>query len=36
MGIRVTAVHTFVTKLFGTSFTLDDKTVFRFEPSANC
>ena len=36
MGIRVTAVHTFVTKLFGASFNLDDKTVFRFEPAANC
>ena len=36
MGIRVTAVHAFVTRLFGASFNLDDKTVFRFEPSANC
>jgi hypothetical protein len=36
MGIRVVARHTFVTRLFGTSFDLDDKTIFRFEPSANC
>jgi Flp pilus assembly protein TadG len=36
LGIRVVATHTFVTKMFGTSFQLDDKTVFRFEPSANC
>jgi Flp pilus assembly protein TadG len=36
MGIRVIADHTFVTRLFGASFTLDDKTVFRFEPSATC
>jgi Flp pilus assembly protein TadG len=36
LGIRVVATHSFVTKMFGTSFQLDDKTVFRFEPSANC
>jgi hypothetical protein len=36
MGIRIIARHTFVTNLFGTSFDLDDKTIFRFEPSANC
>ena len=36
LGIRVVASHSMLTKLFGTSFQLDDKTVFRFEPSANC
>jgi Flp pilus assembly protein TadG len=36
VGIRVVARHTFVTRLFGASFDLDDKTIFRFEPSANC
>ncbi|MFA5882332.1 MAG: TadE family protein [Acidimicrobiia bacterium] len=36
LGIRVVADHAFVTRLFGTTFTLDDKTVFRFEPSATC
>lgn len=36
LGIRVVADHKFVTKMFGASFTLDDKTIFRFEPSANC
>jgi len=36
MGIRVVARHAFVTKLFGTTIDIDDKTIFRFEPSANC
>jgi Flp pilus assembly protein TadG len=36
LGIRVVAKHTFLTRMFGASFTLDDRTVFRFEPSAAC
>jgi hypothetical protein len=36
LGVYVTVNHKFVTGLFGTTMTLKDHSVFRFEPSPNC